>query len=316
MTRHVAVLLGGRSSERAVSLVSGRACAAALTGAGYRVTEIDAALPIAELVARLQPAGGDGPEVVFNALHGRFGEDGTVQGLLELMGLPFTHSGLLASAIAMDKPMAKLVFATAGIPIADGRLVRMAELAAGDPLPRPFVLKPPNEGSSVGVHIVRPRDNLALIASSDLAPDYVFLAERYIPGRELTVGVVGEGAAARALTVTEIRPKPGTFYDYDAKYTLEKAADHIVPAPVDAADFAAAQEFAVTAHRVLGCRGVSRADLRYDDSRPPGARLVMLEVNTQPGMTPMSLVPEQAAAIGIGFPALCARLVEEARCGA
>ena len=316
MSKHVAVLMGGFSAEREVSLVSGAACATALREAGYRVTEIDVQRDPAALAAALKPASGPAPEAVFNALHGRWGEDGCVQGVLELLELPYSHSGVLASALAMDKPMAKQVFAAAGLRCPDGILVNRAEIERGDVMARPYVIKPLNEGSSVGVKIVTEGTNIPPLEGAGWTFGETVLVERFVPGRELTVAVMGE----RPLAVTEIRPRVG-FYDYEAKYT-DGRADHLVPAPVPDAVTERALEMALTAHRALGCRGVSRADFRYDDrlgdspgddqEAPDG--LYLLEVNTQPGMTPLSLVPEQAAHVGISFPELCAWMVENAQC--
>ena len=303
--RHVAVLMGGLSAEREVSLVSGEAVAKALEGRGYRVSRIDARRDLPRALAEVRP------DAVFNALHGRYGEDGCVQGLLELMGVPYTHSGVLASALAMDKPMAKQLFAAAGLPCPEGRVVSVAEVLEGDPLPRPYVVKPTHEGSSVGVHIMREGEENPLRQLNRWTFGSEVLVERYVAGRELTVTVLGD----RALAVTEIRPRQG-FYDYRAKYT-EHQADHLIPAPLPEADHARALDYALRAHRALGCRGVSRADFRYDDAEAavdPEAGLYILEVNTQPGMTPLSLVPEQAAHVGIGFADLVVRLTEEARC--
>ncbi|MGR3779828.1 MAG: D-alanine--D-alanine ligase [Albimonas sp.] len=296
----VAVLLGGRSAEREVSLVSGAECAAALRTAGYSVIEIDAG---PDLVQRLADAS---PDVVFNALHGRWGEDGCVQGLLEWLGIPYTHSGVLASSVAMDKVKAKEVFAAAGLPVAEGRLVAKAEAAAGHPLPPPYVLKPYNEGSSVGVYIVSEGAN----GPAKLAPDApdLLLAETFVPGREMTVAVMGD----RALAVTDIRAASGGWYDYAAKYSAGGSL-HVVPAEIPAEVEAACRDIAVRAHRALGCRGLSRSDFRWDESKGVEG-LILLEVNTQPGMTPTSLAPEQAAHAGISFPDLCAWLVEDASC--
>jgi D-alanine-D-alanine ligase len=302
VSRHVAVLMGGWSAEREVSLVSGRAAAEALAERGYRVSEIDVDR---ELPARLAKAR---PDVVYNALHGRFGEDGTVQGLLEIMGIPYSHSGVLASSLAMNKAMAKRLFASAGLRCPEGHLTTVQALSNGwRPLDPPYVVKPNNEGSSVGVRIVRNRSERPIDRNHwPFGPDV--LVERYVAGRELTVAVLGE----RALTVTEIRPRQG-FYDYHAKYT-EHQAEHLIPAPLDPQIYERAMDAALAAHRALGCRGVSRADFRLDDDDPDG--LYLLEVNTQPGMTPLSLVPEQAAHVGIGFADLVVQLVEEARCDA
>lgn len=306
MTR-VAVLLGGASVEREVSLVSGAAAAKALRERGYDVTAIDVGRDVRALVEALAPR----PDVVFNALHGRYGEDGCVQGVLELMGLPYTHSGVLASALAMDKPAAKRVMAAAGIPSPEGFVLYRRALAAGDPMPRPYVVKPANEGSSVGVRIVREGDNAGPIDGMSWGEEQRLLVEPYIPGRELTVGVMGD----RPLAVTELRPRAG-FYDYEAKYTAGRT-EHLIPAPVPEPVYGEAMRLALAAHRALGCRGVTRADFRYDDTRPgePG-RLYLLEVNTQPGMTPLSLVPEQAAHLGISFADLVVWMVEQAQCDA
>jgi D-alanine-D-alanine ligase len=242
--------------------------------------------------------------VVFNALHGRFGEDGTIQGVLDYLGISYTHSGVRASALAMDKAAAKAVFAHAGLPVAPHRIIEIAELADHDPLPPPYVVKPVNEGSSVGVSIVLPGDNRA----AQIVQGWKFgaaMVEQYVPGRELTVGVLED----RALAVTEILPAT-KFYDYEAKYAAG-GSRHVVPAEVPPDIYERAKDIALAAHRALGCRGATRADLRYD---PATGRLVLLEVNTQPGMTPTSLLPEQAAYAGMSFPALCAWMVERAQC--
>jgi D-alanine-D-alanine ligase len=301
MSRHVAVLMGGLSAEREVSLVSGEACARALDERGYTVTRIDVGRDLHDLLARTRP------DVVFNALHGRYGEDGRVQGLLDQLGLPYTHSGVLASALAMDKPMAKRVFTSAGLRCPEGVELTLAELMADPPLPPPFVVKPAAEGSSVGVVIVPDHDLRPLSDRNDVDPDCRLLVERYVPGRELTCAVLGD----EPLAVTEIRPNDG-FYDYRAKYT-EGFASHLVPAPLSPDLYETVMEAALRAHRVLGCRGVSRADFRLDPEQGD-AGLYLLEVNTQPGMTPLSLVPEQAAYRGIAFADLVVRLLEQARC--
>jgi D-alanine-D-alanine ligase len=303
MSRRVAVLMGGWSSEREVSLVSGRECAKALNDSGYRAYTIDVTRDLSAFTKALKPR----PDVIFNALHGRGGEDGTVQGVLEFLGIPYTHSGVLASAVAMDKPMAKAVFARAGLPLAEGMVVRRDELGIADPMTPPFVVKPTNEGSSVGVRIVRPNDN----SWREEARNWTFaeaLIERFIPGREITVAVMGD----RPLGVCEIRAR-GTFYDYTAKYAAG-GSDHLVPAPIHARAYEEALDIALRAHRALGCRGVSRADLRYDDTGGEPGRLYLLEVNTQPGMTPTSLVPDIAKHAGIGFAELVRWMVENARC--
>lgn len=302
MIRRVAVLMGGRSAEREVSLVSGEACARVLEERGHRVSRVDAAEDLPERLRALKP------EVVFNALHGRYGEDGRVQGLLDLMGIPYTHSGVLASALAMDKPMAKRVFASAGLRCPPGVETSLEALLAAPPLPPPFVVKPAAEGSSVGVTIIQDEDLGPLTERNDLDPADRLLIERYIPGRELTCAVLGD----EPLAVTEIRPHEG-FYDYRAKYT-EGYARHLVPAPLTAALYERVLQAALMAHRVLGCRGVSRADFRLDIEEETGDGLYLLEVNTQPGMTPLSLVPEQAAYRGIGFGELVERLLGWAQC--
>ena len=308
MARRVTVLMGGFSAEREVSLNSGKAAIGALEKAGYGVTAIDVQRGAARLIDAIEATK---PDVVFNALHGRFGEDGRVQGMLDLMGVAYTHSGMMASALAMDKPVAKRLFADAGIPVPEGRVVSRAEAAAGDVLPRPFVLKPLNEGSSVGVHIVKAGDNSNPLANAEWRFGERLLAEHFIPGRELTVAVMGD----RALGVTEITSDRG-FYDYTAKYA-PGGSRHLVPAPLPKADYDEAQRLALLAHDTLGCRGVTRADLRYDDTEPGRpARFYLLEINTQPGMTATSLVPEQAAHAGIDFPALVSWMVENARCDA
>jgi D-alanine-D-alanine ligase len=319
VSRTVAVLLGGRSAEREVSLVSGRACAKALRDAGYTVREIDVGKDITALIKALTPA----PDVVFNALHGRWGEDGCIQGLLELLHIPYTHSGVAASALAMNKQMTKSIASTAGVISPEGIIVSPQDVAAGDVMERPYVVKPAQEGSSIGVRIVHEGDNQPPIDLATWKYGDEILVERFIPGRELTVGVMGD----EPLAVTEIRPRQG-FYDYEAKYTGGRA-DHIIPAPVPKAITDAALQAALTVHRALGCRGVSRSDFRYDDTKTAGKKtagkkragngaakdgLYFLEVNTQPGMTPLSLVPEQAAHRGISFTELCAWMVEHATC--
>jgi D-alanine-D-alanine ligase len=307
MSRSVAVLMGGWSAEREVSLVSGRECAAALETLGYRVQRIDVTRDLGRLVTQLSPA----PDVVFNALHGRGGEDGTIQGVLEMLRLRYTHSGVVASAIAMHKPLAKCVFAVAGLPLAESKVVTRAALVKGDVIARPFVVKPLNEGSSVGVRIVREDDESW---EQDLAAwphGEEVMVEGYVPGREITVAVMGN----KALGALEIRPVASTMYDYTAKYA-PGGSEHIVPAPIHRQAYAEALDIAVRAHRALGCRGVSRADLRYDDSAGEPGRLVLLEVNTQPGMTPTSLVPDIARHRGISFVELVRWMVENAACDA
>ena len=300
---HVAVLMGGWSAERPVSLMSGEGVAKALESRGHRVTRIDMGHDVA---ARLAAAA---PDVVFNALHGVPGEDGTVQGMMDLMGLKYTHSGLATSVIAIDKQLTKQTLVPHGIPMPGGMIVESESLYAADPLPRPYVLKPVNEGSSVGVAIVTDDGNYGAPIGRDVAGPWQefdhLLAEPYIRGRELTTAVLG----GEALLVTELRPKSG-FYDFDAKYT-DGMTDHICPAGIPDDITGACKALALKAHQVLGCKGTSRSDFRWDDSQGVEG-LFLLEVNTQPGMTPLSLVPEQAAKLGIAYAELVERIVEEA----
>ena len=299
---HVAVLMGGWSAEREVSLSSGAGVAGALERLGHRVTRIDMGRDVA---ARLMEAA---PDVVFNALHGTPGEDGSVQGLMDLMGLRYTHSGLAASVIAIDKLLTKQALVPHGLPMPGGRVVRSEELYGGDPLPRPYVLKPVNEGSSVGVAIVTDEGNYGNpIARGSAGPWAEFdelLAEPFIRGRELTTAVLGN----RALLVTELKPKAG-FYDYDAKYT-DGMTEHVCPADVPDDVAEACRAIALEAHRILGCRGCSRADFRWDDTAGVDG-LFLLEVNTQPGMTPLSLVPEQARHVGMSYEELVQAILDE-----
>ena len=296
---HVAVLMGGPSSEREVSLVSGKACADALERLGARVSRIDAGKDIAEVLAKLKP------DVCFNALHGEWGEDGCVQGVLETLGIPYTHCGVLASALAMDKAKAKAVLAAAGVAVPGGGLFNRFDVARDHVLPPPYVVKPNAEGSSVGVFLVF--DGANQPPQQVVAPDWTFgeevMVEPYIAGMELAVGVMD----GKAMTVTEIVPKTG-FYDYEAKYG-EGGSEHVVPARMPAHAFEKAKKLSEMAHAALGCRGVTRSDLRYDDVN---GVLVLLEVNTQPGMTPTSLVPEQAAAGGVDFDRLVLWITEDA----
>ena len=294
----VAVLMGGPGAERAVSLSTGQECATALRQAGYSVVEIDAG---PDLVNELTLAD---PDVVFNALHGRWGEDGCVQGVLEWMKLPYTHSGVLCSALAMDKEKTKDVFRGVGLPVVDSLLMAREDLVGAHPMPLPYVIKPNNEGSSVGVYLV----NLGAEAPPELSADMpdMVMVEAFAPGRELTTTVVGD----RALIVTDILTN--TWYDYDAKYA-EGGSKHVVPAELPEDIFQACLEYALKAHAILGCRGISRTDFRWDETRGL-AGLILLETNTQPGMTPTSLSPEQATAVGIPFPELCRFLVEDASC--
>ena len=293
----IAVLMGGLSAEREVSLSSGRECAKALRVAGYEVVEVDADRALPARLAEIQP------DVAFNALHGRWGEDGCVQGILEWLGIPYTHSGVLASSLAMDKSRAKDAYRAAGLPVVESRIVHRDAVAAGHVLPAPYVVKPNNEGSSVGVYIVRPGQNAPILSSA--MPETV-MVETYAPGRELTVSVLGD----RALCVTDILTEG--WYDYDAKYA-PGGSRHEVPANLPAQITEACLDYALRAHRALGCRGLSRTDFRWDESRGLDG-LILLETNTQPGMTPTSLSPEQAAHVGISFPDLCRWIVEDASC--
>jgi len=290
--------MGGPSLEREVSLSTGRGCAEALRGEGYRVFEVDAGPDLAQRLAELRP------DVVFNALHGRWGEDGCVQGLLEWMGLPYTHSGVLASALAMDKQRAKDVFRAAGIPVVESIIRPKAEIMAGHVMDPPYVVKPNDEGSSVGVYIVQEAANGPPALSEDM-PE-ALMVETYAPGRELTTTVMGD----RALTVTDILTDG--WYDYHAKYA-EGGSRHVVPAEVPQDIFDTCMDYALRAHAALGCRGLTRTDFRWDESRGLDG-LIVLELNTQPGMTPTSLSPEQGEVCGIGFGAMCAWMVEDASC--
>ncbi len=307
---HVAVLKGGRSAERDVSLVTGAAYAKAAREIGYRVSEIDVGTDLAEQLKTLDP------DLVLNGLHGQWGEDGCVQGLFELLEIPYTHSGVLASALAMDKHRAKSVFREANIPVAEGLVADRREVAQRHLMEPPYVVKPVNQGSSVGVFVIRDGDNRPPDQLTD--PDWHLgdevLVEKFIPGRELTVGVMGD----RALGVTEIMPTANKFYDYESKYA-PGGSTHVIPADVPAGVAKAAMDYALKAHEALGCRGVTRADFRFDETNhtgPDGAlgNLILLEVNTQPGMTPTSLVPEQALACGLDFNAVVRWIVEDASC--
>ncbi len=296
--RNVVVIMGGPSAEREVSLVSGRECAAALRGEGYTVTEIDAGPDLVEQLKRAAP------DAVFNALHGRWGEDGCVQGILEWLRLPYSHSGVMASSVAMDKQKTKEIYRTYQLPFVDSIIADKGDVMAQHVMAPPYVIKPYNEGSSVGVYIVESGAKTPPVLSSDM-PQNV-MVEAYIPGREFTVTVLGD----RALTVTEIITQG--WYDYDAKYK-EGGSRHVVPADIPSDIFEACMNYAVTAHNALECRGMSRTDFRWDEVRGLEG-LFLLETNTQPGMTPTSLSPEQAAATGLSFGALCRWLVEDASC--
>lgn len=290
--------MGGPSSEREVSLSTGRECAAALRDEGFEVVEVDAGRDLSEVLTSIKP------DVVFNALHGRWGEDGCVQGLLEWLGLPYTHSGVLSSALAMDKQKSKIAYAAAGLPIVESVLAAKVDVMADHVLAPPYVVKPNNEGSSVGVYIVHEGANGPPVLSDDMPAEV--MVEAYAAGRELTTTVVGD----RALTVTDILTDG--WYDYDAKYK-PGGSRHVLPADVPTEIFDLCMDYALRAHEVLGCRGVSRTDFRWDEAKGTDG-LILLETNTQPGMTPTSLSPEQAEATGMGFGALCRWMVEDATC--
>lgn len=303
MAKHVAVLMGGISSERGVSLSSGTSCANALESVGYRVTRVDVGRDIAHVLSELKP------DVAFNALHGPFGEDGTIQGILEFLAIPYTHSGVLASALAMNKEKAKTVMAAAGIPLARGIVAHRRDIGRQHLMEPPYVVKPVAEGSSYGVIIVR--EDRAHPPQELTREDWAFgdflMVEKYVAGRELTCAVMGD----KPLGVIDIQPTTGVFYDFDAKYA-KGGSIHVLPAEIKPNIYQQVQQLALTAHQALGCRGVSRADLRYDD-RPGGTgELVVLEVNTQPGMTETSLVPELAAHAGYSFGELMRWMVEDA----
>lgn len=304
---HVAVLMGGWSNERPVSLMSGEGVATALEERGHRVTRIDMDRDVALRLAEVKP------DVVFNALHGSPGEDGTVQGMMDLMGLTYTHSGMVTSVIAIDKELTKQALVPHGVPMPGGRIVSTAEIFARDPLERPFVLKPVNEGSSVGVAIVTAEGNYGNPISRDAKGPWQefdqLLAEPYIRGRELTAAVLGGVDGPRALMVTELKPKSG-FYDFDAKYT-EGMTEHVCPAQIPDEITQACLDLALRCHTLLGCQGCSRTDFRWDDSQGIEG-LFVLETNTQPGMTPLSLVPEQARHLGIEYGELVEIIIADA----
>jgi D-alanine-D-alanine ligase len=301
MSKHVAVLMGGWSAEREVSLWSGKACADAAEKCGYKVSRVDVGRDIATVLTELKP------DCALNILHGRPGEDGTLQGMLEILGIPYSHSGVMASSVAIQKDIAKTVLKAAGIPVPGGMVVHRAEAAKKHLLPRPYVIKPVAEGSSVGVFIVRedhahpPQE----LTASDWKLGDLVLVEPYIPGKELTSAVLGD----KALGVIEIVPTT-KFYDYEAKYA-SGGSKHLLPAPVSDEIYEACRKLTLDAHHALGCRGVSRADFRYDDSQPGTAGLYCLEVNTQPGMAPTSLVPELAAHAGLSFEDLVRWMIED-----
>ncbi len=302
MSKHVAVLMGGWSAEREISLRSGRACADAAERAGFRVTRVDVGRDIASVLTTLKP------DVALNVLHGRPGEDGTLQGILEILGIPYTHSGVMASSVAMQKDVAKVVMQAGGVPVPEGRVVSRHEAAKAHVLARPYVIKPIAEGSSVGVFIVTEQHEHPPqeLTREDWAFGELMLCERYIPGKELTCAVMGD----KALDVIEIVAAT-KFYDFEAKYA-PGGSKHVLPAQISPFVYQEARRLALKAHHALGCRGVTRADFRYDDQAEGTEGLVCLEVNTQPGMTETSLVPELAAYAGMTFEELVRWMVEDA----
>jgi len=304
-SKHVAVLMGGFSSERPVSLSSGNACADALEGVGYRVTRVDVGRDVSSVLSALKP------EVAFNALHGPFGEDGTIQGILEYLAIPYTHSGVLASALAMNKDKAKQVVKSVGVPVAESKVMDRFAIGNAHPMKPPYVVKPVNEGSSFGVVIVKEDQSHPpqVVGSPEWRYGDRVLVERYIYGRELTCAVMGDVA----LGVCEIIPTGHSFYDYDSKY-VPGGSRHECPAKVSPNIYQKIQTLALKAHQAIGCRGVSRSDFRFDDRHSENGELIWLEVNTQPGMTPTSLVPEIAAHAGHSFGELLSWMVEDASC--
>jgi D-alanine-D-alanine ligase len=303
--KHVAVLMGGFSSERPVSLSSGAACADALEAEGYRVSRVDVGRDVGQVLAELSP------DVAFNALHGPFGEDGKIQGILEYLGIPYTHSGVLASALAMDKELAKTVAKAAGVPVAESKIMNREDVVNAHPMRPPYVVKPVAEGSSFGVVIVREGQSHPpqALSAGDWSYGERVMVERYVHGRELTCAVVGDVA----LAVCEIVPVGHSFYDYDSKY-VPGASKHVVPAEISPKIYQKIQTLSLKAHKALGCRGVSRSDFRYDDRFSEDGELIWLEINTQPGMTPTSLVPDIAAQAGHSFGELLSWMVEDASC--
>ena len=303
--KRVAVLYGGFSSERPVSLSSGNACADALEAVGYTVTRVDVGRDIGAVLSELKP------DVAFNALHGPYGEDGTIQGVLEYLGIPYTHSGVLASALAMDKELAKKIAKASLIPVAESRVMDRHSIQNKHPMKPPYVVKPVNEGSSFGVVIVQEGQSFPpqIIASSEWKYGDRVMVERYVHGRELTCAVMGDVA----LGVCEIVPTGHSFYDYDSKY-VPGGSKHVCPAKISLNIYQKIQTLSLKAHQAIGCRGVSRSDFRYDDRHSENGEVVWLEINTQPGMTPTSLVPEIAAEAGHSFGELLSWMVEDASC--
>ncbi|RYE07924.1 MAG: D-alanine--D-alanine ligase [Hyphomicrobiales bacterium] len=304
MAKHVAVLKGGVSNERSVSLSSGQQCAQALRNAGFEVTEVDVGYDIAERLRELKP------DVAFNALHGRFGEDGTIQGVLEFLRIPYTHSGVLASALAMNKHQTKIMFKAIGIPVTDHLIVDRADVARQHVMAPPYVVKPVSDGSSVGVFVVKadqshpPQE----ILREDWNAGESVMVERYVPGRDLTCAVMGDVALGVTEIITDL-----SFYNFEAKYA-KGGSSHILPAPVQPKIYDKVQKIALKAHAALGCRGVTRTDFRFNDRAGEDGELVCLEINTQPGMTETSLAPEQARHAGHSFEDLVTWMVEDASC--
>lgn len=303
--KHVAVLLGGFSSERPVSLSSGNACADALEEEGYRVSRVDVGRDVGSVLVELKP------DVAFNALHGPYGEDGTIQGVLEFLEIPYTHSGVLASALAMDKERAKIIVRKAGVPVAESRVMNRHAIGSSHPMSPPYVVKPVNEGSSFGVVIVKEDRHHPpqVIGSADWKYGDIVMVERYVHGRELTCAVVGDVA----LGVCEIVPVGHAFYDYDSKY-VPGGSNHVCPAEISPNIYQRIQTLSLKAHQAIGCRGVTRSDFRYDDRHSENGEVIWLEINTQPGMTPTSLVPEIAEEAGHSFGELLSWMVEDASC--
>ncbi len=303
--KKVVVVAGGTSSEREISLLSGQGVFNALKNKGYSVVLIDLKNDLASFIRELKS---QRPDVIFNALHGRFGEDGNIQGVFNLLHIPYTHSGCLASALAMNKKMTKRILHEAGIPMAADKVVTLSDIQKGTVLPYPYVIKPNNEGSSVGVSIIYNKTDEDFLINSWSFGQNAVLMEEYIKGREMSVPILGD----KAIGIVEIAPKTG-FYTYENKYT-EGKTDHIIPAPIPPHQTDLLKEYALTAHRILGCRGASRSDFRYDDTNPENPKIIFLEINTQPGMTPLSLLPEVAKKAGISYEDVVSYLVEDAAC--
>lgn len=304
--KKVAIFMGGFSAEREVSLVSGAAVIKAVTELGHHAIPIDISRDMKALIKALEPK----PDVVLNILHGRWGEDGRFQALLDLLEIPYAYSGVLASSLAMNKVMAKKIFKAEGIPTPESIVVPSEKAFTDKLMEFPYVIKPVCEGSSVGVSIIRKQEDIAALDGPSWIYGNEILVERFIPGREIHVGIMGE----RALGAIEIRPKEG-FYTYEAKYT-EGKADHFMPAPIPGICYQAALDLSLKAHKALNCKGISRVDLRYDDTNETPGQFYVLEVNTQPGMTPLSLVPEIAAYHGMTFKDLVSWMIENAQCHA